>query len=142
MSEDKERFVRWQQVTRDQLSFTNNTVLALATASLGFAVMQFTDGVTVTTSRFQVWVLPTVVALLLASHLCAIWCALNRLWDFRETAQIVKASTRGEDVAQTRQSNKDRGELTWTLLYWQVGTFAGAILIFTLASWVRAMQWV
>ncbi len=142
MVEDNERFVRWQQVTREQLGFTNYTVLALAMAALGFVVAQSADGGVASSSRFQICVLPTVVAFLVASHVFAIWCALNRLWDFRDTAKIVRSTTTGGDVAEARKSNKARGRRTWCLLYLQIGTFALSVALFLIASGLRAMQWV
>ena len=74
------RFVRWQQRTQTQLGFVNNTVLALTTASLGFAATRELSG----WPQCFLWL--GIVALV-ASVSLALICAWNRLSDFRETTK-------------------------------------------------------
>ena len=116
------RFVRWQGRLIAQLGFVNNTVLVLTTASLGFAVSRESCG----WQRCMRW----LGILCLAASVClALWCALNRLCDFRQTVRLARGQLSVADETKVRRKNRDRGELTWTLLRLQLVTFAvGAIL--------------
>ena len=127
MSENA-RFVRWQQVTIGQLGFTNNTVLVLTTASLGFTFAHASpDG------GWRGCVLWFGIGLLGLSVFFALWCALNRLWDFRETAQIAKGDMAEFEKAAARRETKRLGDRTWGLLYCQLGTFGLGLLLLALA---------
>ena len=82
----------------------------------------------------------SIVGLLLSLAL-GIWCALNRLADFRMTAQIARGREKLRtmtseqerldeekqlDVKREKVEKLDNG--TWTLFFWQVGTFGAGIL--------------
>ncbi len=111
------RFVRWQERSNTQLGFINNTVLALTTAALGLAVSSNSPGWQLCTLRFG-------TVLLILSVFLALGCALNRLWDFRVTAQIARGNMNEEDEAAARREAGTLSCRTWTLLYFQLGTFA------------------
>ena len=122
-TEGNPRFVRWQGHTVAQLGFVNNTVLALTTASLGFAVSREASGWT----QLSLWV---GVAFLLMSVLFALCCARNRLHDFRESAQLARSKMSLAERRERRRKNRKRGECTWVLLNCQLVTFAlGAVLV-------------
>ncbi len=91
----------------------------------------------------------------LGSIALGVWCAINRLHDFRETAQIAKTRERmererkglgsGEKMTRDeikshlkdwRTLNRRRGAFTWTLFYWQIGTFGVGVLFL-----VAAVAW-
>ena len=118
------RVVRWQGRSNAQLGFVNNTVLALTTVSIGFAVR----------SRelcgWRWWVLLLGIMCLVVSAGLALRCAVNRLKDFRESAQLARGRMGIVEGVERRRKNRKRGDRTWTLLYWQLRTFAvGALLI-------------
>ena len=99
--------------------------IALTTASLGFAFASESGG----------WMLWIGIGCLMLSVFSALWCALNRLWDFRETARIArgKMSDREKDIAQDKA--KRYGHITWCLLYTQLSAFALGVLLLAVALW-------
>ena len=117
------RFVRWQHVTIVQFGVVNNTVLALATASIGFALSREAP-----VGGWKLCSFGIGTALLSLSVLFALWCALNRLWDFRETAQIARGRMEECEKAAARHETKKLGARSWGLLYCQLGTFALGLL--------------
>ena len=120
-------FVRWRQVTIAQFGFVTNTVLVLATASIGFALGQapmFPDS-----PRRAMLVGVFVLGL---SGLFALACSWNRLLDFRLTAQIPRASERSEldtDREVARCISSDLGEQSWCFLKCQLVTFGLGVFI-------------
>ena len=117
------RFVRWQRVAITQLGFLNNTVLALATASAGFALARPAPD-----SGWKLCLLWLGLALLSLSIIVALACALNRLWDFRETAQIAKGTMSDSETAVARREVERLGNRTWTLLYCQLASFVVGVM--------------
>src|SRR5438309_11846590 len=118
-----DRYVRWRKTTRDQLGFTNNLILGFTLASLGFALAHAgrTNFAAHPCSRLALFI---GVFLSLLSGSMGLWCSLNRLWDFRLTAQIVKNDDDGKTESAASQIEKEEagrlGRRTWTLLYWQL----------------------
>ena len=122
-TETNPRVVRWQGHAVAQLGFVNNTVLALTTASLGFAVSKGS-------SEWTEWTLWVGIAFLLLSGGVALCCAWNRLQDFRESAELARSRMGINERIARRGRNRKRGERTWTLLRWQLWTFAlGAVFV-------------
>lgn len=119
MSENA-RFIRWQQVTLKQLGYVSNTTLTLATASIGFSLAQLPD------QRARGWTWFAVLLFGLSIFL-GLFCAMNRLKDFRETAQIAKGDIRDRELEEARR-NRQRGDRTWLLLIWQIVAFFGGAL--------------
>ena len=139
-----DRFVRWQQLTIGQISFTNNLFLGLNLGFLGFLVTQ--SGLT---SSNICWVSIVQVLTLLGlgiSFITGIILVINRLKDFRKTTQLVKKrkekfeiehNLRTSDnldsvkstIANLKTETYKLGKTTWTLLSCQIWTFmAGTIL--------------
>jgi uncharacterized membrane protein len=140
MSSHEGSFVRWQAITIAQLGFTSNLILTLAVASLGFSLTLVKDNDFTSSCWARCLLVISIVGLLIALAL-GIWCALNRLADFRMTAQIARGreklptmtseqgnADREKDLNEKRKEVKQLGNRTWTLFYWQVGTFAAGIL--------------
>jgi hypothetical protein len=133
----KESFTRWQSTTIQQLGYTTNLILALSTASLGFAFALARDG------DFQThcWAktLSTMSLFLFALSIClGIAVALNRLSDFRKTTLIAhdREDWRSEGVSDIdsrlsarRAQVRRLGNRTWLLFYGQVAAFCVAILL-------------
>ena len=79
------------------------------------------------------------LVLLVVSVLFALLCALTRLWDFKETAEIARLkeklgnhpkSEECEEILALRGDTTKLGERTWCLLYFQLSTFTfGAVLL-------------
>jgi hypothetical protein len=126
----QESFVRWQGITRDYFSSVSNLVLGLATGLLAFLV----SGLASSQPNTKCLIVGTVsLAWLAASVVLAVWCAINRLRDFRATAQIARSrSEAGTDPSGARQESKIMGQLSWRLFWWQLVLFgfgAGGVAI-------------
>ncbi|MBD3653612.1 hypothetical protein [Kangiella sp.] len=54
----------------------------------------------------------------------AVWCAINRLRDFRATAQIARSRYKEEPIGfNARQETAVLGQLSWRLFWWQLVLF-------------------
>ena len=127
----QESFVRWQGITRDYFSNVSNLVLGLATGLLAFLV----SGLTASQPNSKCLLIVGTLSLVLlaASVVLAVWCAINRLRDFRATAQIARSRSKDEPVpSDARQESKIMGQLSWRLFWWQLVLFglgAGGVAI-------------
>ncbi|MDP2760368.1 MAG: hypothetical protein Q8O64_08200 [Sideroxyarcus sp.] len=122
---DYERFTKWQSITREQLGATSNLILGLATGLLAFSGALLLQQKSVISSC--VIGLGTVGCIILAlSVALALWCATNRLKDFRLTAKIAnpKHSGSGATLDEWREESKHLGELTWKIFRSQIWSFA------------------
>jgi hypothetical protein len=133
----RESFARWQSTTIQQLGYSINLVLALSTASLGFAFALARDG------DFQghCWAktLSSMSLLLFTlSVSLGIAVTLNRLCDFRKTTQIALdreswltdgVSDIDSKLSERRRQVRRLGDWTWRLFYGQVVTFGAAIIL-------------
>ncbi|WP_144900707.1 hypothetical protein [Luteimonas cucumeris] len=130
-TEDQESFVRWQGVTRDYFSSVSNLILGLSTGLLAFLVSGLASQQATTTCLL---ILGTIsLVLLAASVVLAVWCAINRLRDFRSTARIARLRSKNEHVPPgDRLETKILGQLSWRLFWWQLVLFgfgAGGVAI-------------
>jgi hypothetical protein len=59
------------------------------------------------------------------------WCSINRLWDFRLTAEIARTTEQlGKNELTSEKSRVQRlGNRTWVLLYFQFSTFLISVLL-------------
>lgn len=119
---DHESFIRWQAVTRNHFSSVSNLILGLATGLLGFLVSGFASP---QPSTKCLLVVNTISLVLLAlSVALAVWCAINRLRDFRTTAQIARSRSKNKDIfLDDRENLKIIGQLSWRLFWWQLVLF-------------------
>src|SRR5882672_10443120 len=109
-----ESFVRWQRATREHFTLTSSVVLGLATGLLAFVSERFLDK---THLAGCVLIVGAVALLSLAlSIVLALWCSINRLRDFRATAQIARHRANKDPVApEDRLETKILGEFSWRL---------------------------
>jgi Na+/melibiose symporter-like transporter len=124
MTEDNyERFAKWQGATREQLGATSNLILGLATGLLGFATVLLLEGKLVISRAFGFGVAASI--LLALSVALALWCATNRLKDFRLTAKIANPKNSGSpQLEEFREESKRLGERTWGIFRVQIWSFA------------------
>jgi hypothetical protein len=138
--DDRDSFIRWQSVTREHFSSVSNLVLGLATGLLAFWV----SGIVYTKPTNKcLLVVDTVSMFLLAASVgLAVWCAMNRLRDFRATAQIARSRYKKDPVSfDERLETKVLGQLSWRLFWWQLVLFgfgAGGVAIGVVA---RVWAW-
>lgn len=119
----QESFVRWQGITRDYFTAISNLVIGLSTGLLAFLLTSlFSSQSTIRC----ISVLGTISLIFLASSVgIAVWCAINRLRDFRATAKIARTHCKNEPVQpEARLETKIMGELSWRLFWWQLVLFA------------------
>lgn len=133
-------FVRWQAIAIAQMGYAVNLILTFATAALGFALATIKN----LSQKSPCWggcFLVLAGISLMISITIGICCVLNRLRDFRESAQIARKRERWEDdgVGKTwiddqlrcrRRRNEERGKLSNKLFDRQVRSFGlGAVLL-------------
>src|SRR5258708_26045545 len=101
-------FVRWQAITIAQLGFTSNLILTLAVGALGFALTLVKDADVIASCWARCLLVLSIVGLLISLAL-GIWCALNRLADFRMTAQIARGREKLPTLASEQgKANKEK----------------------------------
>jgi hypothetical protein len=101
-------------------------VAGLAVAALGFDVALLMNEKFLPSS-WQKCVFAFALIVLVASVGAGVWCAINRLRDFRATTAVTRISN-GVDASEDRILANDLGNFTWALLWWQIGTFSAGIL--------------
>jgi hypothetical protein len=143
MARRKESFVRWQQITITQMGVAVNLILTFATASLGFTLTLFKDACRLDCPSNSCFLL-LAGSLFMISIAAGLWCVLNRLADFRESARIAQKRERFEErnfgkawindqLRCLRLQNRKRGERSKALLRCQVWTFGAGALFLVIA---------
>lgn len=118
-----ERFAKWQGVTREQLGFTSNLVLGLATGLLAFTTILLLDKKLIAPCAFCFGI--AACFLLAISLVLALWCATNRLTDFRLTAKIANPkNSSNPQLEEWREESQCLGERTWAIFRGQLWSFA------------------
>lgn len=144
----KARFIRWQQLSNNQLSATNNLFLTFATGLIAFSVTQ--TSLKVTTNCVLSLGLIFSYILLLISLIAGAALTINRLNDFRKTKELVKQRRQMFEtikkikvhgdinkmekfISELENQTIKHGKDTWGLLKCQVITFTfGAVFILTI----------
>lgn len=123
MTDDaSDSFIRWQKVTREHLGGLINLVLGLATGLLAFESTLLLEKKFTAPGAFDFGL--SAVVLLSASIGFALWCAVNRLSDFRLTTQIALGREKGAtDLEEKRKESRLLGKTTWRLLKAQLWLF-------------------
>jgi fumarate reductase subunit D len=81
-------FVRWQKVTLKQMGGVINLVLGLSADLLAFNSKLLIDKYFIKPYACLLNIIASVLIFIAIG--CALWCSLNRLKDFRLTAQIAR----------------------------------------------------
>ena len=122
--EKSDKYIRWQAIRIKQLGFINNLVLGL---SLGLLAYNFKlilpDEIQL--NCFQKILFWISSLLTLISVFIALILAINRLEDFRLTAQIARKEEKNqsENIEIDRKKSDKLGKKTWCLFIWQIATF-------------------
>ena len=149
MTVDKGSSVRWQSITVQQLGFSVNLLIALAGASLAFALSVVKEP-NYSPTLFGKVSMGLSAVLLLASLVLGLLGSVNRLLDFRATAQIARSREdfekegKNKDFIDLELKNRRRhaqklGRRTWWIFYLQSVAFAIGVLglIFWFAATYR-----
>ena len=137
---DEGKFRRWQAVTIAQLGYAINLIFTFSTATLGFELTLVMHG-DLAKSCFSRWLSFSSCLALTTSIGLGVWCVVNRLSDFRKTARIARCREKPRPTLAKLEATVKRlqlevrklGERTWTLFWWQVGTFAAGVLLLLLS---------
>jgi hypothetical protein len=119
MSLETDRFQRWQKIAIDQLGYALNLILVLTIAALGYWFSLLRDEKFLPGPSAKCTMLLSLWALAFSATF-GLFCVLNRLWDFRGTAQ----RARDKSEAPTKDELRGLGHTTWALFYAQVFIFA------------------
>lgn len=123
-------FIRWQTLSINHLTYSINLILILSIALLGYASNALAN-IDFSQNCFSRVFLDLGLLNLILSLVTGIWANLNRLTDFRVTAQIARRRELGEsvdDLDNSRDLSRQRGHRTWLLFRLQVGLFLLAFL--------------
>lgn len=146
LNEYKERFIRWQQVTQTQLSYTNNLFLLFSTGLIIFFVNEIGLKIPVNCTL----IVATIIGytLLLSSVLFGLLLTISRLCDFRKTKNIIrlrknaietnyKVDDINAEISLLRYDTKKLGRVTWKFLYWQLCTFFLGFVLMTVVAIIK-----
>ena|ERR1700722_2014390 len=129
MCEENDRCQRWRKIAIDQLGYLINLTLTFAIAALGycFVLLQDKEFTLVYSAKRAMIVSMSALAF---SAIFGFICAVVRLLDFRGTARRAC----NHPKKPTKDAMRDLDDLTWRLLYVQLGTFGIGVgaLAFTL----------
>jgi hypothetical protein len=128
MAEENLRFVRWQKIAIDQLSYTLNLTLTFTIATLGYCFVLLKDKEFSPGSSAKCAVILSLSALAF-SAICGFACVLNRLSDFRGTA----GRSRHHTEAPTQDELRGLGRISWGLFYAQLTTFTLGVAALAIA---------
>ena len=130
----QDSFIRWQNITINQLGFVNNLIVVLAIGLIGYSInfIQNEKIILISVQKVFFWI---GGILLLSSITLGILTSINRLRDFKLTAKIARKreSKQLEDIEENREKSKELGIVTWSLLISQIITF-GIGFILTLIT--------
>ncbi len=122
-----DRFVRWQQNLREQVSFTNNLFIIISIGIAGFFFNLITqqDFIIGCENKF---VFRSGIVLLIISILLGTLTNISRTIDFRLTLKKIKKELEsGNNLDNLKYWIKTFGNITWCLFYSQM-----IVLVFSL----------
>ncbi|WP_156820431.1 hypothetical protein [Thioalkalivibrio thiocyanodenitrificans] len=130
----KGSFVRWQSTTIAQLTYAVNLVLGFSVAALAFQVTTLLNKEFNPVSWQKCAFSISLLALMVSVGL-GIWCVVNRLRDFRATAKVARMREQkksDEEMGPLRVLSEKLGNKTWSIFWWQIGTFGVGVLLLVL----------
>lgn len=130
---DNKSFIKWQDIRIKQLGFANNLIIGLALGVMGFAIkfIQAENFEANSIQKMLIWIGGIAI---LISILLGLILIINRLEDFKLTAQIARKreSNNRQGIENDREKSKKLGKKTWNYFVWQVSTFFVGFLIFSI----------
>ncbi len=137
-----DRFVRWQEITRTQMSYAIGLLLGFAGATIGFGVNLLTTADLNSlplAERFIFFLAMVLLTLSMAPGLVAVG---SRLTDFRKTTKLTnlrwKSPEKTSDIADLECETRCLGKWTWRLFYCQINLFSAGIAFIGFALIVYA----
>lgn len=141
-----EKFVRWQRITLQQLTYAINLILGFSGAAIGFEIsISFSDHFALPYWYGSLYLLSLVV--LAISIAFGVSTVITRLSDFRMTAKIARLKpetpSNHDEIERLRGKTELLGKISWCLFYAQISSFSvgillGAVVLFPMVA-ARAM---
>lgn len=129
----KDRYVRWQKNTIDQLSFLNYLIIII-----GGGILAYELNLIFPESQFEInqikWILFSSFCLSI-SVVFGILTAINRLRDFRKTKDLVKSRWENESKEKIKDLEFETDKLgnwTWRFFWLQIILFISGVIILSL----------
>lgn len=119
-----DRFVRWQSVLRDHVSFVNNLLLTISVAVVGFLISILAEKDFYPHCGEKVLFTMGLITIF-TSIICGLISTISRLIDFRTTLDKIKNEinhSSKEGLQDQKELIKLYGAVTWVFLYSQIGT--------------------
>lgn len=128
----QERFIRWQEVLREHVTFLNNLLLTISVGIVGFCIsllgQENFNPLYHTKFLFTLGLGITFISIILG-----LVTALSRLQDFKTTVEKIRGEIKDlatSDLNEMKEVMKFYGKTTWCLFYGQLGTlFVGVFLL-------------
>lgn len=120
----KDRIIRWQKYTVEQMTFALNLFLGISVGALAYGVsLVKEDHFALPPWRGRVLLIGLVA--LASSTLSGCLAVVSRLFDFRLTAKKIRADNKFEagEAGVYQHKYQFFGKLTWRLFYLQLFTF-------------------
>lgn len=117
-----ERFIRWQAILRDQLTFLNSLLLTISIGIIGFVFSSLTN-IDFNPIYCQKLFLTIGLVLIFLSIVLGLSASFSRLIDYRTTTKKIKNEIDGEGkvvLEELKRLMKLYGKTTWFLFYSQV----------------------
>ena len=130
-NDPKGSFIRWQSITIAQLTYAVNLILGFSVAALAFQVATLLNENFKPVS-WQKYTFLLSLLILLVSVGLGLWCVINRLRDFRATKTVARMREEGKsekEMEPFRTLYKKLGNKTWSLFWWQIGTFGVGVML-------------
>ncbi len=116
-----ERFVRWQNILREHVSFLNNLLLTISFGILGF-IFSLLNNKNFNPNCCQKIFFTFGLLTLLFSIIFGTGTIFSRLFDFRTTLNKIKSELNNKSVTDYKTLMKVYQKTTWCLLYLQILT--------------------
>ena len=128
-----ERFVRWQTVLRNQLTFLNNLLLTISIGVVGFLLSLLKDPYFDPTYCKKFFFTFGFI-LIFVSVLFGLLTAYSRLMDYRRTLEKIRTELRKENgLKRLKKLMKKNEKLSWCFFYLQIFSFCASILFLLIA---------
>ncbi len=137
---NRESSIRWQSRSIEQFGYALNLVLGLSVAAIGFE-LSLILGDELKNGGWKNCLFAISLLSLLLSVAVGLLCVVNRLRDFRATAETARQREDGAsdlELQSLRTLTRKLGQKTWLLLWWQIATFGLGIslLVFAVGSMI------
>lgn len=136
MDNKEEKFIRWQKIQIEQMSFVINLIISLSIAILAFFATLLADDNLKLDDPSKIYFTLSLLSIVL-SIIFGILLSINRLYDFKYSKDINKYKLLDENknkeiIIELRVRTKCIGKRSWLLLYLQIIPFISTIILFFL----------